>query len=35
VHDHVVVLGQPARADIDAAWDLGATVAARIADPAL
>lgn len=35
VHDHVVALGQPARADIDAAWDLGATVAARIADPTL
>jgi multimeric flavodoxin WrbA len=35
VHDHVVALGQPSRADIDAAWDLGATVAARIADPTL
>ena len=32
VHDHVVVLGSPAKADIDAAWDLGATVAARTLD---
>jgi len=32
VHDDVVVLGAPARADIDAAWDLGATVAARLTD---
>jgi NAD(P)H-dependent FMN reductase len=30
VHDHVVVLGQPSTADTDAAWDLGATVAARL-----
>lgn len=35
VHDDVVALGPPSGADIDAAWDLGATVAARIADPAL
>lgn len=30
VHDHVIVLGSPAKADIEAAWDLGATVAARL-----
>lgn len=30
VHDDVVVLGQPTAADRDAAWDLGATVAARL-----
>ena len=30
VHDHVVVLGAPSKADVEAAWDLGATVAARI-----
>jgi multimeric flavodoxin WrbA len=31
VHDHVVVLGQPTKADTEAAWDLGATVSATIA----
>ena len=30
VHEHVRVLGAPSRDDIDAAWDLGATVAARL-----
>jgi len=31
VHEHVVSFGPPTRADIYAAWDLGATVAANIA----
>jgi len=35
VHEHVVVLGQPAMSDVESAWDLGATVAAHIADPSL
>ena len=35
VHEHVVVLGQPATSDVESAWDLGATVAAHIADPSL
>jgi multimeric flavodoxin WrbA len=30
VHDHVLVLGAPDAAARDAAWDLGATVAARL-----
>ena len=30
VHDHVIVLGAPSKADVEAAWDLGATVAARV-----
>lgn len=30
VHDDVTVLGAPAKADTDAAWDLGATVAANL-----
>lgn len=30
VHDDVVVLGAPNKADTDAAWDLGATVAANL-----
>jgi multimeric flavodoxin WrbA len=30
VHDDVVVLGQPTTVDTDAAWDLGATVAANL-----
>ena len=30
VHEHVVVVGAPTKADTDAAWDLGATVAARL-----
>jgi NAD(P)H-dependent FMN reductase len=30
VHEHVLALGPPAKADIDSAWDLGATVAARL-----
>lgn len=30
VHDDVVVLGAPTKADTDAAWDLGATVAANL-----
>ena len=30
VHDDVVVLGRPTSADVAAAWDLGATVAARL-----
>lgn len=30
VHDHVTVLGNPGRDDTDAAWDLGATVAANL-----
>lgn len=30
VHEHVRVTGAPATADVDAAWDLGATVAARL-----
>ena len=33
VHDHVVSLGRPTRGDIDAAWDLGATVAANLPEP--
>jgi len=32
VHDHVRVLGTPDAAARDAAWDLGATVAARMED---
>ena len=35
VHEHVVVLGQPATSDAESAWDLGATVAAHVADPTL
>lgn len=30
VHDHVRVLGAPTGDDVDACWDLGATVAARL-----
>jgi multimeric flavodoxin WrbA len=30
VHDDVTVLGPPTKADTDAAWDLGATVAANL-----
>ena len=30
VHDHVRAIGAPAAADVDACWDLGATVAARL-----
>ena len=30
VHDDVTVLGAPTKADTDAAWDLGATVAANL-----
>ena len=30
VHEHVVVLGQPAKDDVAAAWDLGATVSATL-----
>ncbi len=30
VHDHVRVLGSPTKTDVDACWDLGATVAARL-----
>ncbi len=30
VHDDVVVLGAPSKEDRDAAWDLGATVAAHL-----
>jgi len=35
VHEHVVVLGQPTKDDIESAEDLGATVAAHVADPSL
>ncbi len=30
VHDHVSVVGAPSKADLDACWDLGATVAATL-----
>jgi multimeric flavodoxin WrbA len=33
VHDHVRVLGPPAADAVEACWDLGATVAARLAEP--
>lgn len=33
VHDHVRVVGTPAREAVDACWDLGATVAARLSEP--
>jgi NAD(P)H-dependent FMN reductase len=35
VHDDVIALGAPTKADLEAAWDLGATVAARVAEPGL
>jgi NAD(P)H-dependent FMN reductase len=31
VHEHVRVLDKPGREDLEACWDLGATVAARVA----
>lgn len=30
-HEHVTVIGQPGKDDLDACWDLGATVAATLA----
>ncbi len=30
VHDHVSVVGAPSKADLDACWDLGATVSATL-----
>jgi multimeric flavodoxin WrbA len=32
VHDHVTVIGKPGKDDLDACWDLGATVAATLAE---
>jgi multimeric flavodoxin WrbA len=29
-HDHVTVVGEPSKADLEAAWDLAATVAATL-----
>lgn len=32
VHDHVTVIGTPGKDDLEACWDLGATVAATLAE---
>ena len=32
VHDHVTVIGKPGKDDLDGCWDLGATVAATLAE---